>query len=274
MSRITRGIATLSWIDPATGLPEVDSAGDPGSIVSYGRIIAEAGYRFSHLLEAWLEVDTTAGAIIGGNFAAASGIYRAPSYLGLASAPVGNIGRTINRTNPKAVTFRQLVGCRTESPEKIGRGAGAAGGGLAGFTSTGLNPIGGIVGAYVGSKVGHGTAQEVKAFPPIWTELELTINIDGTFTHKLLRHSLFPSVSYYAQVVTPAGYVVSGSYSRQGSYDAVPMLDAWYEGGWGLAGGGPITWRPGDAPTPGNPWGMTKATFTADSSLSAKPAGF
>lgn len=248
MSRITRGIATLSWIDPATGLPEVDSAGDPGGMVSYARILAEEGYRFSHFLEAWLEVDTTAGAIIGGNFSAASGMYRAPSFLGLASAPMGNIGRTIIRT-PKAVTFRQLVGCRTESPEKIGQAVGEVGGGL----------VGGAPGHYVGGKVGRAIAEKVKAFPPIWSELELTIKIDGTFTHKLLRHSLFPSVSYYAQAVAPTGYVVPGSYSRQGtSYNAVPMLDAWYENGWGLAGGGPITGRPGSAPTPCNPWGMPK----------------
>jgi len=253
MSRIQRAIATLSWIDPKSGLPEVDKGGDPGLQINRSDILGLKLYRFSNFLEAWLEVDTGANAIIGGNFSNASGMYRGPSFLGTESAPIGDIGRRIVRM-PAAVTFRQIVGCRTEAPEKIGSGVGGTVGQI----------VAGPLGGYIGDKIGRTAAEAAKVFPPIWTELEMTINLDGTFTHKLLRHSLFPSVSYYAP--GPTGDPV---YVRQTtSYGAVPMLDTWYEKGWGPAVPG------GGAPTPGNPWSMTKPTTTSSSTLNKTPQGY
>lgn len=33
MTVIKRAIATMSWIDPRTGLPEVDKSGEPGAFI-------------------------------------------------------------------------------------------------------------------------------------------------------------------------------------------------------------------------------------------------
>jgi hypothetical protein len=276
--KIQAAIATLSWIDPKTGLPEVDSAGAPGRIIARSTILAKAGYRFSNFLEAWIEVDAGASAIIGANFSPISGMYRGPSYWGTDSAEVGNIGQKITHTQ-QAATFRQVVGCRTMAPEKIGRTSGAVAGVLA-YGGAALPPLALIAGA-VGYKSGRKLAEEVKVFPPIWTELELTINLKGSFTHKLLRHSLFPSVSYYAQVPAPPGLVIySGlnttryAYALNTYYDAVPVLDTWYEKGWGSAAASGNIGQPGGAATPGNPWSMTKPTFTSASSLRTWPQGY
>ena len=265
MSRIQASIGAISWIDPTTGLPEVD-AGHPGPMIPRGRFLAKAGYRFTHFLEAWIEVDTSARAIIGGNFSVDSGMYRGPSFLRTESDPVGAIGRKIIRT-PQAVTFREVVGCRTMAPEKIGRTAGAVVGALA---VPFLAPITG----YIGYKGGRAVAEEAKVFPPIWSELELTINIDGSYTHKLLRHSLFPSVAYYAPFVPIPQMASMCLYALNYSYDAPPMLDQWYERGWGSAVAGGNTGRPGGAPTPGNPWAMTKPTFSTTSSVVSQPQGY
>jgi hypothetical protein len=268
MSRIIKkAIATLSWIDPTTGLPEVD-AGEPGPMIPAISIPAKKGYRFSHWLQAWIEVDASGG-ITSGNFSLNSNMYRGPSYLGTESEPVGAIGRKITRTR-QAVTFRQVVGCRTMAPEKIGK---IAGGILANeplpllsALPIALGPIGAI---YAGIKGGREAAELHKVFPPIWTELELTINVDGSFSHKLLRHSLFPSVSYYVQGNNRLK-TLPEVYFQSKSYNAVPMLDAWYENGWGpvVAGG------PGVAATSGNPWSMTKPAFLSGSTVITRPEGY
>jgi hypothetical protein len=253
MARIQRSIATLSWIDPVTGLPEVDKAGDPGPTIIRAQILGKKGYRFSNFLEAWIEVDTK-DVIIACGFSTDSDMYRGPSYLNTESAPVGNIGRKTLRQQ-KSVTFRQLVGCRTMAPEKIGQTTGRVVGRLAA----------GPVGEYVGGRLGRSTAEAAKVFPPIWTELELTINADHTFSHAFPNCSLFPSVSYYALDEN------TWAYSRQGpSYNAVPMLDTWYDKGWGPATLTPFAPRP----TPGNPWSMTKPTFTTESKLTPVPQGY
>ncbi len=244
------GIATISWIDPQTGLPEVDSGGSPGPFISRATITAEEGYRFSHFLEAWVTVDSTAGLITGGGFTPASGMYRAPSFLGTPSSPVGTIGRKRTFTRTSA-TFRQLVGCRTEAPEIIGRFA---------FEETGVFAPGrGPLAIYMNHRLGEMAAEAFKVFPPIWTELELTISADGGYTHSLLRHSYFPSVSHYVQENVPPGtpYLseipdLKTIFQLKSSYDGVPYLDSWYANGWGPVG----ATLPGTARTLGNPWEM------------------
>jgi hypothetical protein len=221
---IKRAIATLSWIDPRTGLPEVDKAGDPGPTINRALITGRAAYRFSSFLN--VTARSLDGRILDYHVEPDSGMYRSPSFLGIPSAPVGNIGQYAVSMG-SAVVFRQLVGCRTVSPETIG------------------GTVGGILGGPIGQRLGKEAAEYVSAFPPIWTEIEMTIYADGNWTHQLIQHSLFPSVSYYA-------INAAGLFERQGrSYDAVPNLERWKQKGWGpmLPGKG--------GPTPGNPWRMT-----------------
>lgn len=257
---LTGGIAALSWIDPKTGLPEVDKRGDPGARISRSDIKDGHLYRFSNFLEAYVTVND-AGALLDAGFTADSGMYRGPSAFGLDSAPVGKIGRTTSRRTSKAV-FRQLVGSRTESPEKIGGAAGAVGGGIGGAVLVGAvagawaGPVGMFVGAVALGTVGYFTGREVaelvSAFPPIWTEIELTIHCDGKLEYQLVSHSVFPSNTFYALQNVRASRSDPEVYVRQGnSYDGNNVrLTAWKANGWGMAA------RARSGATAGSPWGM------------------
>jgi hypothetical protein len=233
----THSIATMSWIDPRTGLPEVDDGSDPGATSTRAVVVGRKAYRFSNLLEAWVRVAD--GVIIGHGFTSTSDMYRSPSFLRIPSQPIGIVRKIELIAN--GVRFRQLVGCRTQSPEVIGRGVGAGVG--AGVGSI-LGPLGAAAGGYVGEKVGEKAAGKAKGFPPIWTELELTLWSDGTGDAKLIRHSLFPSLSYYTQqtLLPPGPYLSStgqaDNYNRvEGSYDGMPHYLDWLDKGWG--GGNP-----------------------------------
>ena len=236
---IKRAIATLSWIDPRTGLPEVDKAGEPGAKINRALITGRSAYRFSSFLN--VTVTSIDGLIISRRIEADSGMYRSPSFLGIQSDPVGNIGQ-YSLSMGSAAVFRQLVGCRTVSPETIG------------------GTVGGIIGGPIGQRLGKEAAEYVTAFPPIWTEIEMTIYADGNWTHQLIQHSIFPSVSFYA-------INDFGTFERQGkSYDGVPNLELWKKGGWGpmIPGKG--------GPTPGNPWKMTNPKGWGGSTTSNIPA--
>ena len=236
---IKRAIATLSWIDPRTGLPEVDKMGEPGANINRALIVGQSAYRFSNFLN--VTVTSADGWIIDRRIEADSGMYRSPSFLRIQSAPVGNIGQ-YSLSMGSAAVFRQLVGCRTVSPETIG------------------GTVGGIIGGPIGERLGKEAAELMTAFPPIWTEIEMTIYADGNWTHQLIQHSIFPSVSFYAINAV-------GVFERQGkSYDAVPNLELWKKNGWGpmVAGKG--------GPTPGNPWKMTSPKGWGGSTTSNIPA--
>ncbi len=250
----------MSWIDPQTGLPEVDDGGHPGSTTTRSVIVGEVVYRFSNFLEAKIILNDDRSRITGTEFTSASGMYRSPSYLGTESAPIGSIGRqkTVLRNGTQA-RFRQVVGCRTVAPEVIGRRTGLVGGAIAGawggaaagaaVAGVGAIPgaiVGGIGGAAVGYFTGQEVAEAVTGFPPIWTEIELTIELDGTASQRLISHSLFPSCTFYGQDL--AGR--NGTYRQVSNYNAVPALDRWKANGWGDAAAG----RSGG--TPGNPWNM------------------
>jgi hypothetical protein len=236
---IKRAIATLSWIDPRTGLPEVDKAGDPGAKISRAVITGRMAYRFSNFLN--VTVTASEGQVISRRIEPDSGMYRSPSFLDIPSAPVGNLGK-YSVSMGSAAVFRQVVGCRTVSPETIG------------------GTVGGILGGPIGERLGKEAAEYMSAFPPIWTEIEITVYADGNWTHQLVQHSIFPSVSYYA-------INALGIFERQGkSYDAVPNLALWKKNGWG-----PL--NPGKGgPTSGNPWRMTDPKGWGGSTTANIPA--
>jgi uncharacterized protein (TIGR02594 family) len=50
--------------------------------------------------------------------------------------------------------------------------------------------------------IGRKLAEQILVFPPIWTELELTIYSDGSFEGNLARHSIFPNISFHIQRYT------------------------------------------------------------------------
>lgn len=240
--RHERSAATVSWIDPATKLPEVDKVKptDPAKTRSF--LTGDQGFRFCNFIEAWLSYDTVTRRVTGFDFTPASTLYRAPSFLDIPSHVFEK--KTTKTLGADGVSFTQIVGARTESPEVIG---GKVGGVLSG-------PILGPVGRYVGEKV----ARAVSGFPPIWSELRMKIFNDGRFQAELLRYSLFPSLTFYKVRLDAAGkhttnYERFNVTSTDAFYDAVPSLDKWKEQGWG-----PISGANSTGPTAGNPWEFKK----------------
>lgn len=101
----------------------------------------------------------------------------------------------------------------------------------------------------------------MSAFPPIWTEIEITVYADGNWTHQLIQHSIFPSLSYLRHQRARHLRATQGK-----SYDAVPHLASWKKNGWG-----PL--NPGKGgPTSGNPWGMTDPKGWGGSTITNIPA--
>ena len=265
-AEIVRSVASLSWIDKASGLPQTDDV--PPARISRGEVIGEKIYRFSNFLEVRVIV-TDHGQLMSFGFTLASGMYRSPSEFNFSSAPVGKIGRFIERHGEKVV-FRQIVGCRTASPEK----AGAAGGVLAGaaggaFTASKLGVLGGwpgmvalgAVGAVVGGYTGEKFSEQIFCFPPIWTELELTVYGNGSTDQRIIKHSLFPSINFYVpNAEDRSAFSASGTY-----YDGNPNLQIWKSLGWGPS--------PNDrtGPTNGNPWHMFDLSRTLNYRFDAMP---
>jgi hypothetical protein len=244
----TRSIASLSWIDPQTGLPAVDMRGNPGERIQRSAILAKQGYRFANFLEASISVIGPMLSVVGDfGFTKESGMYRSLSYGNIPSEPF-SIKRTTTYIDD-GVRFKQTVGARTQSPEILAERMGGP----------------------FGSVISRGIAEEAFALPPIWTELELTIYYDGRYAGKLLRHSLFPSISFYygskimkllgAEVVSspgpgglPLGVIVdledTGKfYYKMSDYDAVLKLKNWKDRGWG-----PLRDAYPSGPVGGNPW--------------------
>jgi hypothetical protein len=194
----THSIATASWIDKRTGLPEVDEH-PPAWRVGRGFVTGRKGYRFAHLLEVFVNIDDKTGLITGHGFTAASGLYRGPSFGGLPSefyAPIRSV-----RIGRDPIIFNQIIGARTKSPEEIG--------------------------SMLGGPIGRMAAHAIKSFPPIWTELELRIYAGGRAEGFLIHHSLFPSVTFYKPLAN------SDQYQTFSTYDGRPQLKRWQTAGWG-----------------------------------------
>jgi len=263
---ITRSVASFSWIDPKTNLPEYDQ-GNPGSTVRRADVFGKQKYRFANFLEGRITVEGH-GRIVEARVTDESGLYLAPSFLNIPPVAYGYFPR-VQRFYGRA-TFTLLVGARTHSPEFIGRVTGENVGVVAG--SRLLPPgVGRAIGRKVGGWAGRAVAAKTLAFPPIWTEVELTIYADGTATGKLLRHSAFPSVSFYFQppVILRPGVIGN---MRTGPAPWVPLavlpdtywqdtasyydgdsakLAHWKKNGWGPTSGTTVA-------RDGNPWGLTE----------------
>ncbi len=243
MEAFVRSAATTSWIDErlfGPTLPEVDWGSETtytdGRSVGRGLIVGQEAYRFANFLEATIHVH--GNRIISSDFTEPSDMYRSPSFFDIESEPFA-VRRSIN-IGRNAVTFTQLVGCRTRSPEVIaeviGAGAGAGtGAGLGLIGGGGLVPTLSALGGWFGHKIGREVVEELMVFPPIWSEISLTIDVTGKAECKLIRHSLFPSLCFYRQHDERTGI-----YQRNSIYDARLILDKWKQQGWGS----------------GNPWSI------------------
>lgn len=270
MAIVTRiyAAATCSWIDPATGLPEVDNNPFKGPAVARASLTGNQGFRFCNFAEATMTMDDSTNVVMSQSFGGQSGIYRGPSFAHLPSHAFP-ILRDI-AAGPDAVVFTQIAGARTVSPEVIGTGGGVVGGAIAGGVIGSFIPvvgtaIGAGVGAIVGGLAGEAIAHQAIGFPPIWTKIQITLFKDGRVEAKLSMHSIFPSNTYYEADARPDG-TLDGNFHRvdhpRGTafYDATKavQLPDWQNRGWGAL---MPTGSPGA--TPGNPWGIAKGVFGA-----------
>jgi hypothetical protein len=216
--RYDRAIASVSWIDWHSGLPEVDTD-PPGAQVARSYLMGAFGFRFVNYLEVWASYDTASETMVGYGFSPASGIYRAPTYAGYEAA-TGGVIRDL-QVGHEPIVFYQMLGALMDSPDKTG----------------------------------------TVHLPPMWTELELRLYNDGRIEGRVLRHSLFPSVSFYVSKNDAPGAPISHLYRvpQQSAthpvtlvpcYNGLPNLQRWRDEGWG-----PMLGR-GPGPTPGNPWGL------------------
>jgi len=240
----TESICTLNWINKKALKSENDGDGPPDKIP--GALVTREDdalpFRFVNLLEAKVLVtESSPPRIISAGWTPASRIYKNPSFGKFASEAFDPM-RTINNQHDRVV-FQQTVGARTVSPEKFGEIVGALEGPPI------LIPI--------TEKIGRKVAHALMGFPPIWTTIQLTMFADGRSEGKVLRYSLFPSMSFYTHPDESMGQPrISSSYQLVGdSYDAVQELDDWKVHGWGSL-------QNGSGPCKGNPWGYSKDDLT------------
>lgn len=272
MGRILFSAATCSWIDPATGLPEVDESPITQPSKQRSFFVGNNGYRFCNFMEVWIELSPNGRSISASGFTAASRMYRGPSYANIPSHAFDASRQTFAEAD--AVRFTQIVGARTVSPEVIGAAGGgivggalggAVGGGLigSGFFGLGAIPgaiIGGIGGAIVGAVAGDTVAHQVSAFPPIWTKIQIHVFRDGRAQAQLLQHSIFPSLTTYIQRES-ASAAPGANYDRVNHPNGQPYYNAtkdaqlpdWKDHGWGA-----LANTSAAGPTRGNPWGVSK----------------
>lgn len=247
-------VASVSWINAKTELPEVDKSTWSADSVVQPVLTANHGYRFCNFLDVYIEVAPD-GKISSYGFYPQSGIYRGPSYGDIPSHafPV-NHSKTIS---PKAdfVTFRQVVGARTVSAEHYGKRVGL-GLSIAFFPLSGL----GVVGSAIAGWFGGGTAaHQIIGFPPIWSILEIRLFSSGYAEETLVQHSIFPSLTYFVQGGVTAER--DKIYKRRSIYDARKEIELpkWQENGWGQIQGA-------SGPSKGNPWGAEKGITGGDDS--------
>lgn len=271
--KVSHAAATCSWIDPATGLPEVDAQVIVDPTTSLGFLTGNSGYRFCNFLSVWAEVNTDTRQIVKSGFDASSGIYRGPSYLHIPSHAF--MVQQSTSTDAEGLRLVQIVGARTVSPEVLGAGAGIASGAIAGAVIGSMVPvigtaIGAVAGGVVGLFAGEAVAHQAIGFPPIWTQLQIRIGRDGAVQAQLLRHSLFPSMTFYERAPqaphsSPSRVfsLVSQAPAGAGYYNATKAVElpAWQARGWGK-----VSAATQAGPSDGNPWAIQKGVFGLDSS--------
>jgi hypothetical protein len=261
--RKTFAAATCSWIDPATGLPEVDEVPIVGATTAKAFLTGSAGFRFSNYMEVYVDIDIAAKKISGYGFTHDSKMHRGPSYLGIPSHAFDKSTEIFQSAD--AFRFTQTVGARTVSPEVIGSGGGVLVGAGAGALVGSVVPVigtavgaigGGIIGFFAGDAVAH----QAVGFPPIWSKIQIRMYTDGRVEAQLLQHSLFPSLTFYTQRLDAKG-VPQSTFDKanhpNGSsyYNATKktQLPDWQKNGWSNMS---RTTTPG--PCAGNPWGVDK----------------
>ena len=225
-----RAVASTSWIDPSVkdgpcGLelfPIVEY--DQGAPVCTPQkitlqdVMYKEFCRFSNVLVG--NVSVRNGEIIDASFdAVRSSIFMRPSFM--ATTP-----QEMVPANPPSVEwpgpiieggaaiFRQTVGARTKAPEEI-----------------------------------LGTDKLV-SFPPIWSTVELKVFANGTCTGRIIRHSIFPSCSFFVSAPNSPADENFEFLTLTGVYNGVPQYDNWCTTGWG-----PLAHLTPDI-IGGNPWGM------------------
>ena len=252
--------AALSWIDQRTGLPEVDVIA-PGATTTRGKITGNSGYRFASFLDVSVELNETTKKITGHAVLPQTGIYRAPSFLHLPSWKFPVDTNAVVGQEP--ITFIQITGARTVSPEILGTGGGIVGGAAAGagigvwFFGWGALP-GAVIGGVVGGVTGEAVAHQTTGFPPIWSEIKVSIFNDGRITYELGRHSLFPSLTFFTPDLKVKDGYIRTPVNTTGLhyYDGMPNIGRWKVEGWG-----PLPKDSLSGPTPGNPWNDLKGVF-------------
>jgi hypothetical protein len=259
----TDSVCTLSWINEKSKLgimrlPENDGSGPsntiPGNLLTHEDDALK--FRFLNLLEATILVNMSVPRrIVHSDWTPASKIYKNPSYGEIASEAF----KTLRRIHPHhdRVVFQQTLGSRTVSPEVIGE---MLGGDAAAGADAAVSPllIPSNIFKPIGQKMGRATGHGILGFPPIWTTIELTLFIDGRSEGKVLRHSLFPSMNFYARPSGSMGKArVVSTYNLVGSsYDAVKECDRWFTHGWGTLQDN------ASGPCEGNPWQYNKDDLT------------
>jgi hypothetical protein len=249
-------IATMSWIDPNSGLGKTDV--DPGKNVTQVDIFHKQKCRFANFLEAEIITDSSGVSIGNGIITSRSGQYAGLSFASLKVREFATVKQVYPGAEGQPWKFVQTVGSRTESPENFAQGVGAVAGV---FSTLLLGPLyaiaGGMAGAFVGDKSlsglsGH-AGKTLAALPPIWSTLELTMFPDGRYSARILKHSLFPSLTFYmpkSNDEAADGYLASGT-----AYDGVPQLADWVKEGWGNVR--PLPKLKQSLAQAGNPWGIT-----------------
>lgn len=264
MPFLTRSICSMSWIDSKSGLKKIDA--DPGKTVTQADVFGKQKCRFANFLEATVFATSDGGQITSGIITSRSGQFVASSFAAMAATAFTDARSVLPGAPGQPWKFVQTVGSRTVSPDHIAKAAGGAVG--AGIGAVLAGPfgllagigMGGAAGSSVGGKVLDAISGSAGAMlatlPPIWSTLELTIFPDGTHQARVLKHSLFPSMSFYMPKSwdeATDGYVLTGAV-----YDGVPQLNDWIAEGWGLVR--PLAKMKQGLPHAGNPWGILKST--------------
>ena len=267
----TFAAATCSWIDQATGLPEVDTVPITAESVSRQFLVGNSGYRFCNFMEVWFQADPGRAGVDGRGFSPTSGMHRGPSYAKIPSHAF--LRQTAVFDEPNAVRFTQVVGARTVSPEVLGTGGGMAAGAVALGLIGSVVPVigtalGVIAGAAVGAIAGEVALHQALGFPPIWSKIQMRIYRDGRMEAQLLQHSVFPSLTFYKQAVDPHRDINSFEMVSQANgqryYNALKdiQLPDWKERGWG-----PLQNMSIPGPSGGNPWGIAKGVMGGQENL-------